>query len=59
MISNVDYKEVARKAYELEAARGPEGARRCAAEMAAQALIDGEVVEQAFWHAVEMSLTTR
>ena len=59
MTPSVDYVEVGRKAHELQAAQGQDGARRYAAKMAAEALADGEMDEHGFWHAVEMSLTIR
>jgi len=59
MMSEVDYVMVGRKAHELVAAHGPDGARRYAAKLAAEALAGGSVDEHDFWKAVAMSLTIR
>ena len=59
MTAKVDYVEVGRKAYELQAAHGTDGARRYAARIASEALADGDDDDHAFWKAVELSLTYR
>ena len=55
----VDYREVGRKAYEMELAYGREGARRYAAKLSNQATSGEKSDEGTFWKAVELSLTTR
>jgi len=59
LFSRVDYAEVGRKAHELEVSRGRDDARRYAANVAADALTEGDMAAHAFWSAVESSLTLR
>ena len=59
MKPKVDFTKVGRQTHELVAAHGPDGARRYAARLAAEALADGDLEDNAFWQAVERSLTIR
>jgi hypothetical protein len=57
-MTEVDYVEVSRKAYELSYAHG-RNARAYAAKLAAAALAEGQIEEHHFWKAVEAALTPR
>ena len=58
-MDEVDHTEVNRKAHELEAAHGQDGARRYAWKLAQDAMDEGGSKEHAFWRSVALSLTIR
>jgi hypothetical protein len=59
MTSKVDHIAVGRKAHELVAAYGNDGALRYAARIAREAKVEGDDDAFASWRSVELTLTPR
>jgi hypothetical protein len=57
--AGVDHVEVGRKAHELEARHGMDGALRQAQKISEEARADGDLDDHRFWKAVAAMLTPR
>nr|WP_294816893.1 hypothetical protein [uncultured Sphingomonas sp.] len=57
--AGVDYVEVGRRAHELEARHGMDGALRQAQNISEEARVDGDLDDHRFWKAVAAMLTPR